>query len=128
MKSATQSDSPERPPAKDLCQMLDALEAGLVRLGRERDELRQTLDRVRRQLGPSLPTFPKRSNARQKRKPVNKRQPGRVKPLRKQSLDESDLQSAAPSDARKPARKTRQALGRTLAEIQRRKPHPPSPP
>jgi hypothetical protein len=95
---------------KNLCELLDAIEARLLHLRRERDELRETLDQVRRQLGIQLSTPPQ---SRRAKLPRNVGKPRHL-PVETQALNQTELPNQP-----KP-RKTRQALGRTLSQTRLR--------
>lgn len=107
--------SPEAAPAeKHLPEMLDALEAGLLRLRRERDELRETLERAGRQ--PAT-----RKTARPKPTP-NAGKPRRSPASKARSEKSKSPQPSAPAQPEpqsqpKAPRKTRIALGRTLTQL-----------
>jgi hypothetical protein len=97
--------SPEAAPAeKYLGEMLDALEAGLLRLRRARDDLRETLERAARQ------------SARQPRNPRRSPAP-KPRPEKDRSLQPSTPNEAEPQSQPKAPRKTRNALGRTLTQM-----------
>jgi hypothetical protein len=84
---------------ESLCELLDALEAGLLQMRRERDELRETVER---------------SAVRK----VAKKRPAPAKP---RARKQAKLQAEPPTEPQKPKApaKTRQALGRTLNQIRR---------
>jgi hypothetical protein len=115
------------PAEKRLCEMLDAIETGLLHLRRERDELRETLKRVGNLLGSPV-SVPTASNAEsvtstaQSKKSKSPKKAVVKKAVAKKAVAKKVHQPATDSESRpKTAPKVRQALGRTLIQIRPRR-------
>ncbi|MBV8552113.1 MAG: hypothetical protein JOY54_12495 [Acidobacteriaceae bacterium] len=99
----------------NIFEMLDTLEAGILALRSERQELAATLETVRQQLSVQQRSKPQKrakKRARKSRLVTNSRANSRT-------ASERTVRQPQPEDQPKPAPKTRQALGRTLAQIRR---------
>ncbi len=105
MRIGREAPSPER----GLCDLLDALEAGLLRLRGERDELRETAGKVKAGKAKPKKAAPKKKAAARKAAP-------------KKAVKQAPVaETAEPEKRPKPPSKTRQALGRTLLQIRPRR-------
>jgi adenylate kinase len=92
-----------------LCEMLDAVEAGLLRLRRERDELRAALETGGK---PAIAPKPQKAAKKAAKKTAAKK--AAVKKAAKKTV--AKAAKTVDSEPAKPA-KPRQALGRTLLQI-----------
>jgi hypothetical protein len=95
------------PAETNLCELLDALEAGLLHMRRERDELRETLARSGRQSG-RRPAAKTRAAKTTRTEKINNPQVS--------APDQTEPESPPQKPSKKPS-KPRQALGRTLNQI-----------
>jgi hypothetical protein len=111
---------------RDLCEIIDALETGLLQLQRERNDLRDALERA----GAPAPE-PKRAAAKKAAKKATKKAVKKV--AKKKTATKTVTAPKAPEPAApepvaaapKAASKSRPALGRTLTMI--RSPRTPNP-
>src|SRR5690242_20248178 len=99
---------------EDLRYMLDALEAGLTHLLRERDDLHKKLGCLFRQPHAQNAS---RTKPRKGAKKSQRSRPSKTREEKRSSPDGSSLKVLKSEDQPKGSRKTRMALGRTLTQL-----------
>lgn len=99
---------------QDLCEILDTLESNVLDLLKERDQLRKKVEELGQQ--PSI-RQPKRSKRRSTARKASRSSAKQKRAKKSDPIEKPAVKTSAPPDGSEAAKGTRNALGRTLAQL-----------